>query len=464
MNNVYQRRVHPIFDEEHRSASLSKETPPTEETTLKRHLSLFSGTCFIIGNIIGSGIFVSPQGVLRYTESVGLCLIVWTACGFISILGALSYAEIGTVIPLSGTELAYMQEGIGSVHARTGNVLAFVFNWASAFILNPSAIAAVTLISSQYFLSGIMDSCGPPEELVKMFAIFLLRYTENLQSGFTDEYEYQNFGTTKNPLGIALAFYSGLWAYEGWSSLNSVTEELKNSKRNLGLALALALPTVIILYVLINISYFTVMSKAVLLSSNAVAVTWGEELLGPVVRVLPIMIDISALGSANGGLVQSSRYCMVGARYGYLPEIFACIQKQRRTPLPSIVFQIILSIIYCILSNVNTLINFFSFVAWLFYGLSFVATLCCKWTKRDAYRVINVPIPVLIINILIAIYLILIPVISDPNIGYLVAGILVLSGLILYYPFVYRKIELRFMSRTHSNILTSLFRSAKGRN
>ncbi|CAF3689710.1 unnamed protein product [Rotaria sordida] len=397
MNNVYQRRVHPIFDEEHRSASLSKETPPTEETTLKRHLSLFSGTCFIIGNIIGSGIFVSPQGVLRYTESVGLCLIVWTACGFISILGALSYAEIGTVIPLSGTELAYMQEGIGSVHARTGNVLAFVFNWASAFILNPSAIAAVTLISSQYFLSGIMDS-----------------YTENLQSGFTDEYEYQNFGTTKNPLGIALAFYSGLWAYEGWSSLNSVTEELKNSKRNLGLALALALPTVIILYVLINISYFTVMSKAVLLSSNAVAVTWGEELLGPVVRVLPIMIDISALGSANGGLVQSSRYCMVGARYGYLPEIFACIQKQRRTPLPSIVFQ--------------------------------------------------VPIPVLIINILIAIYLILIPVISDPNIGYLVAGILVLSGLILYYPFVYRKIELRFMSRTHSNILTSLFRSAKGRN
>ncbi|CAF1342404.1 unnamed protein product [Rotaria sordida] len=206
------------------------------------------------------------------------------------------------------------------------------------------------------------------------------------------------------------------------------------------------------------------MSKAVLLSSNAVAVTWGEELLGPVVRVLPIMIDISALGSANGGLVQSSRYCMVGARYGYLPEIFACIQKQRRTPLPSIVFQIILSIIYCILSNVNTLINFFSFVAWLFYGLSFVATLCCKWTKRDAYRVINVPIPVLIINILIAIYLILIPVISDPNIGYLVAGILVLSGLILYYPFVYRKIELRFMSRTHSNILTSLFRSAKGRN
>jgi amino acid transporter len=63
--------------------------------------------------------------------------------------------------------------------------------------------------------------------------------------------------------------------------------------------------------------------------------------LGSVVRALPILIAISALGSANGGLVQGSRYCMVGARYGYLPEIFSYIQKQRLTPLPSIVLQVV---------------------------------------------------------------------------------------------------------------------------
>jgi hypothetical protein len=80
---------------------------PTDEVTLKRHLGLFSGVCFIIGSIIGnlltlvfficssydcllllgSGIFVSPKGVLRETQSVGLCLIVWVGCGLISILG-----------------------------------------------------------------------------------------------------------------------------------------------------------------------------------------------------------------------------------------------------------------------------------------------------------------------------------------------------------------------------------------
>lgn len=98
-------------------------------------------------------------------------------------------------------------------------------------------------------------------------------------------------GTTTKPLEIALAFYSGLWAYDGWNSLNTMTEELKNPKRysiqieivclyyfryffnrNLWLAIVLAVPSVIILYVLTNISYFTVMDKRALLDSDAVAI------------------------------------------------------------------------------------------------------------------------------------------------------------------------------------------------
>jgi len=132
--------------------------------------------------------------------------------------------------------------------------------------------------------------------------------------------------------------------------------------------------------------------------------------LGSAVRVLPIFISISALGSANAILFQSARYCMVGAQYGYLPEIFACIQTQRLTPLPGVVLQVlssmsylkimrslffffvkgVIAIIFCIPSNIYGLIDFFSFAAWIFYGLTFVATLCCKFTKKDAYRMIAV--------------------------------------------------------------------------
>ncbi|CAF1101483.1 unnamed protein product [Rotaria sp. Silwood1] len=435
---------------------------PTDEVTLKRHLGLFSGICFIIGIIIGSGIFISPKGVLRETQSVGLCLIIWVACGLVSLLGALCYAEIGTVIPRNGAEIAYLKEGIGSVHERTGDILAYLFCWTNTFIMRPSSIAVLSLSSAQYFWSGIIQECELPEGLIKMTAIFALLMLININcisvsaanrlniifviskvssilvvviaglirmgKGHTQNFQNSFDGTTKNPLGVALAFYSGLWAYDGWNCLNSVTEELKNPKRNLWLSIVLALPSVMILYVLTNISYFTVMNKAELLTSQSVAVTWGEAVLGPVVRVLPIIISISALGSANGSIFGGARYCMVGAQYGYLPEVFACIHLQRLTPMPSVVLQGVIAIMFCFPSNIDDLIDFFSFVAWIFYGLTFVATLCCKFTNRNAERVISVPIPLIIIIVLISIYLVIAPVITSPNIGFLCAAVLILFG------------------------------------
>jgi L-type amino acid transporter 9 len=76
---------------------------------------------------------------------------------FLCFIGALCYAEIGTVIPRSGAELAYMKEGIGSVHKQTGDILAYLYTWSSTFILMPSSIAVLSLTFSQYFLSGFMD-------------------------------------------------------------------------------------------------------------------------------------------------------------------------------------------------------------------------------------------------------------------------------------------------------------------
>ncbi|UJR38710.1 hypothetical protein I4U23_031375 [Adineta vaga] len=332
--------------------------------------------------------------------------------------------------------------------------------------------------------------CGPPIELVKMMAIFAIVILANVNAfsvtaanrlnimftickmvtilviviaglvrigqGYTENLKDPFHGTTNKPLRIAIAFYSGLWAYSGWGSLTTVTEELKNPKRNLWLSIVVAVPIVIILYVLTNISYFTVMTKSVLLSSNAVAMTWGDAVLGSVVRVLPILISLSALGSANGLTYTSARYCMVSARYGYLPKIFSYIQKQRLTPLSGIIFQTILSIIYCIPSDIEGLINYFSFVSWLFCGLTFVATLCCKFTKRDIHRYIKVPIPLVILMILISIYLVLAPIISYPNIGFLIASIILLISLIVYYVFVFRNIKPKFMNNLNIFIETFL--------
>ncbi|CAF3395054.1 unnamed protein product [Rotaria sp. Silwood1] len=451
-----QRRVQSPSSQHRHSSVTSSSQPdtlkaglPIEEVALKRHLGLFSGVCFIVGIIIGSGIFISPQGVLKGTHSVGLCLIVWAACGLLALLGALCYAEIGTVIPRNGAEVAsgifevllmnhliwiYSPIGIGSVHERTGDILAYLFNWTNASILRPASVAVLAITFSRYFLLGIMDDCGPPSELVKILAIFTTIMLMNINSlsvsasnrlnivfvickvstiltvivaglvrigqGHTTYLKNGFSGTGKNLSGLAYAFYLGLWSYDGWNSLNTVTEELKNPQRNLWLSIVLALPAVTVLYVLTNVSYFTVLSKAALLSSSAVAVTWGEVVLGPVVRALLILIAISALGSANGTLFAAARYCMVGAQYGYLPEVFACIHSKRLTPLPGIVLQ--------------------------------------------------VPIPLVVIVILISLYLVIAPLIYSPSSQLLYTPIIMLVGLIFYYPFVYRKIELNIIIESDS--------------
>lgn len=72
--------------------------------------------------------------------------------------------------------------------------------------------------------------------------------------------------------GIATAFYSGLWAYDGWNNLNYVTEEIVNPRRNLPLSLMIGIPLVTVCYLLVNISYLIVMSPSEMMISDAVAV------------------------------------------------------------------------------------------------------------------------------------------------------------------------------------------------
>ena len=71
---------------------------------------------------------------------------------------------------------------------------------------------------------------------------------------------------------FAIAFYSGLWAYDGWNNLNYVTEEIINPKKNLPLSIVIAIPMVTICYLLVNLSYLTVMSPSEMVISEAVAV------------------------------------------------------------------------------------------------------------------------------------------------------------------------------------------------
>ena len=111
-----------------------------ERVELKREIDLIGAILVIVGSQIGSGIFVSPKGVLENAQSVGFSMIIWAAAGLIATIGALCYAEVGTLIPKSGGEYPYLREGY-----KGGNALSFIFAWTCSTILKPSSFAILSL-------------------------------------------------------------------------------------------------------------------------------------------------------------------------------------------------------------------------------------------------------------------------------------------------------------------------------
>lgn len=226
----------------------------TQKLSLKREVGLVEAVSLIGGTMIGSGIFMSPQTVLSTIGSPGASLVVWACCGLLVILVSFCYAELGTVIRESGGEYIYILR-------TSGPVVAFVLVFTSVLFVRPAGVVGISLSCARYVLAPFYSDCPPPVVLVKCVAaaailalatvnclnirfsmsvqlffmvvkvlalaviiiggvvILIKGHTENFQ----DSFENTNVGI--NPIGVA--FYQGLWSYDGWNNLNCVTEELK---------------------------------------------------------------------------------------------------------------------------------------------------------------------------------------------------------------------------------------------
>lgn len=435
---------------------------------LKRRLGFFSGVALIVGGIIGSGIFVSPKGVLQNTGSVGLCLVIWCFCGVISMCSALVYAELGLLIPKSGSDVGYQLAAFGTFPA-------FMYTWTQLLIY-PSGQVIKALTVTEYISKVVFDDCGPSVAVQKaMAAVALLsagitncisvRLVARTQIFFTTlklvgliiiiiggiitlaNGQYGSLttgfdGTVSNPSSIASAVYSGLWAFDGWAQLNFVVEELKHPKRNLPLCIITSVLLVLVVYILVNISYFTVLSKEQYLSSWAVAATWAEYVLSGAVVLIPITVACSVYGAMNASGLVFGRIVFSTAREGIFPELFSYLNIYTNIPLPSTILIIVLSFIMILPSDIEFLLNMLGFISWLVYGLGMVAHLVLRHKMKHVQRPLRIPPVIPVLVLLCCVYLVVAPFLEPVKVEFLYAVSYIAVGVVLYFPFAFFKLSL----------------------
>lgn len=147
----------------------------------ERTIGLLAAINIIIGVIIGSGVFVTPTAALRYSGSVGFTLVVWAACGCVSLMGALCFAELGTVIPKSGGEYAYLLETYSGFHKFWGALPAFLCSWLYVMVLRPAGCAVIIMTCAEYVIQPFREMLNlhnldetSQRNIVKLLALLLL--------------------------------------------------------------------------------------------------------------------------------------------------------------------------------------------------------------------------------------------------------------------------------------------------
>ncbi|KAG1657843.1 Y+L amino acid transporter 2 [Nymphon striatum] len=151
------------------TADVDNASNPKEKVTLKKQLGLMNGVTIIVGVIVGSGIFISPKGVLQEAGSVGVSLVIWISCGILSLIGALCYAELGTSIIKSGGDYAYINEAFGPLPA-------FLYLWVALLIIMPTGHAIISITFANYILYPVFGTCVPPENAVRLIAALVLYF------------------------------------------------------------------------------------------------------------------------------------------------------------------------------------------------------------------------------------------------------------------------------------------------
>ncbi len=389
-------------------------------------LGLSTATAIVVGTIIGSGIFLVPQEMMRAVGTSPLVYLAWITGGLLSLFGAMTYAELAAMMPYAGGEYIYLRRAYG-------DLTAFLYMWTWFSVAKPASIASVTvglartlaIFPSLKWLDTYALHAPLPLLWSQVFAIAVtwlitgLNYIGVKKAGefqliftwlkvllvlliaaacfYSPQGAAANFktvftGAEGGFAGFMVALIAALWAYDGWNDLNMVAEEVKRPERNLPIALVAGVLIVAVLYMGVNAAIqYVLPANAVAAAPRpalaAIALISGGFLGRWGVLLVTAGMALSILVGLNGTIMSGGRVPFAAAREGLFIRQLGRIDPRFHTPAISLVVQGALStLLLLLIGKFQQLFELAIFAEWLFYMITTTTVFYFRIREPERHR------------------------------------------------------------------------------
>lgn len=464
------------------------EQPAVESSTsgsstrpgLLRALGLREGIAIHMGVIIGSGIFIVPATIAGHLQAMGPILLVWVIAGLLSLFGALTLAELSSVLPQAGGPYVYLGHSFGRVWG-------FLFSWNDYFINKAGSTAALAVAFATYLgyffpalnpanslVKGSWSLLGHPMEfscgwvqivaIVTIALVTLINYrgvkfggwvmniftTAKVAAllGLILAVVFSGKASTANYLpwwpehwtghivaAFGLAMISALWAYDGWLDVTLSAGEFKNPQRDVPLSLLWGTLAIIALYLTANLAFASVIPLRSMSGSTRIASDVAQVVLGPFGASLVVLgIICSTFGTTNGMLLVGPRSIYAAGADGAFAKAFGRVHPRHHTPYVAIVVLGAWSAILTFSGTYDQIASYVVFGSWFFYALTAISVIVLRRKLPNAnrpYRAWGYPYATLLF-VVIAGWFVLNTLIEDTR-NALTGIVLLLTSLPFYY-------------------------------
>lgn len=457
----------------------------SQHHSLVRGLGPVATTAIVVGNVIGTGVFLKSRVMTCNVGTPGRVIAVWIVAGLLSLAGALTYAELAAMWPRAGGEYVFIRNAYNSRLAFLYGWMRFVASGAGslaalavgfAIFLNVllakaldvnyfsldlpgyqipfgrmqivalSAIAIVTLLNCASVAVG--GKFASVMTAIKVGSIMTLglgalifasgTWTNFLLTDSGGSCEGVAAAARGGSAGFAAAMLGALWAYNGWNEMTFVSGEVKNPHRNIPIGLISGMIICMGLYVFVNTTYFYVLTPTEVASvpaTSSVAGVVTERILGAgALMLIAAAMMISTFGALHISSLANARVPYAMANDGLFPKALSSVSKRTHVPVRALVVQGVWAGVLALSGSYDTLTDYVIFVNWIFFGLVIASIFFIRRrrpTGETGYRAWGYPV-IPLIFILTTLWLLISTLITSP-IRSMIGLLLVVLGLPIYY-------------------------------